>query len=308
MRENASGVKGGSMSPRKRLNILLADDGSQHAQAAVKLLQHIPLSPTSQVRVVRAFSSGQIEAVPEIEASLKQTETRLSALGLRVEVELKLAAPADLILGVAEANPMDLIILGAKGLRSTAGILLGGVAQQVVEYSTCPVLIVRAPFQGLRKVLLVTDGSPSSLNAALYMADFPWPDQLELHVLHVLPPLQVPVLMEPHLGTWQPVYSIYPSRDEEALIRERDKEHGEALLKRTSSLLHIPNLVPVPVLVRGDAATEIMEYAASNHIDLIVAGSRGLSNFKSILVGSVSRKLVHYSNCSVLIVKEPKKE
>lgn len=296
------------MTPRKRLNILLADDGSQHAQAAVQFLQTIPPASTSQVRLVRAFSSGQIDAVPEFELSLKRTETQLSTLGLRVETELKLASPADLILETAEANPMDLIILGAKGLRSTAGILLGGVAQQVIEYSNCPVLIVRAPYHRLRKILLVTDGSPSSSSAALYLADFPLPEGVELYLMHVLPPIQVPVLMEPHLGTWQPVYSVYPSRDEEALIRERDKGLGEALLKRTSSLLHNPGLNLTPVLVRGDAATEIMEYAASNQIDLIVAGSRGLSNFKGILLGSVSRKLVHYSNCSVLIVKGPKKE
>jgi nucleotide-binding universal stress UspA family protein len=41
---------------------------------------------------------------------------------------------------------------------------------------------------------------------------------------------------------------------------------------------------------------------------LIVAGSRGLSEFQGWWMGSVSRKLVHYSNCSVLIVKRPKKE
>lgn len=296
------------MTPRKRLNILLADDGSQHAQAAAQFLQDIPLSPTSQVRLVRAFSSGQIEALSEFEASLKQTQTRLAALGLRVETELKLAPPADLILNLAEASPVDLIILGAKGLRSTASILLGGVAQQVMEYSDCPVLIVRAPYRGFRKILLVTDGSSCSSSAALYLSDFPLPDGAELHLMHVLPPIQVPVIMEPHLGTWQPIYSAYPSREEEAVIRERDKEIGEALLKRAASLFDASSLTPIPVLVRGDAATEIMEYAAANQIDLIVTGSRGLSNFKGILVGSVSRKLVHYSNCSVLIVKAPKKE
>ena len=33
------------MTPQRRLNILLADDGSQHAQAAVELLQDLPLPP-----------------------------------------------------------------------------------------------------------------------------------------------------------------------------------------------------------------------------------------------------------------------
>ena len=47
--------------------------------------------------------------------------------------------------------------MGAKGLRATLGILLGGVAQTVVEYANWPVLVVRAPFEGLHKVLLVSE-------------------------------------------------------------------------------------------------------------------------------------------------------
>lgn len=61
-------------------------------------------------------------------------------------------------------------------------------------------------------------------------------------------------------------------------------------------------------MTHGDAASEIIEYVRKNRIDLIVAGSRGLGQFKSMWMGSVSRKLVHYSDCSVLIVKVPKKE
>ena len=63
-----------------------------------------------------------------------------------------------------------------------------------------------------------------------------------------------------------------------------------------------------PVLLRGDAATEILDYTDKENVDLIVAGSRGLSTFRGWLTGSVSRKLVHYSNCSVLIVKQPEKK
>jgi len=53
------------------------------------------------------------------------------------------------------------------------------------------------------------------------------------------------------------------------------------------------------------AVTEIIQYAKENQVDLIVAGSRGLTSMQSWLLGSVSRKLVHYAGCSVLIVKGP---
>ena len=54
---------------------------------------------------------------------------------------------------------------------------------------------------------------------------------------------------------------------------------------------------------RGDAATEILDYIKENDIDLVVCGSRGLSQVTGWLLGSVSRKLVHYADCSVMIVK-----
>lgn len=296
------------MTPKKRLNILLADDGSQHAQAAVEWLQNLPLPPKSRILILRAFSSAQIPSIPDFARSLERSKNQLSGRDLRVETELRLGSPAEFILEKSEAKKPDLILLGAKGLRSTVGILLGGVAQQVLEYASCPVLVVRAPYQGFRKILLVTDGSASSLSAARYLGKFPLPKKAEVHVLHVLPPINIPFMMEPQLGAWQAVYSMYPTREEEASLRERDKKRGEALLKRTSNLLLHNGIKSTPALVRGDAASEIMDYARSNQIDLIVAGSRGLSNFKSLWVGSVSRKLVHYSDSSVLIVKRPKKE
>jgi hypothetical protein len=58
---------------KRRMKILLADDGSQHAQAAVKLLQELPLPPKSRVHVLRVFPPGQTYAVAQIEKSLKRT-------------------------------------------------------------------------------------------------------------------------------------------------------------------------------------------------------------------------------------------
>lgn len=296
------------MSPKKRLDILLADDGSQHAQAAVELLQELPLPPKSSIFVLRAFNSGQIPLISDFEKGLERSKEQLTGKGFRVGTELKLGSAAQMILEHAEEKMPDLIVLGAKGLRSTVSILLGGVAQQVMEYATCPVLIVRAPNRGFHKILLTTDGSPQSLSAARYLVKFPLPEQVEIHVLHVLPPIPVPLLMEPQYGTWQTVYAVYPTREEEEIQREREKKLGETLLKRTCNLLQRNGMDPTCKLLRGDAATEIMDYVKNEQIDLIVAGSHGYGNLKSLWVGSVSRKLVHYSDCSVLLVKGPGKE
>lgn len=295
------------MTPKKRWNFLLADDGSEHAQSAVELLQSLPLPAASRIAAVRVFTPGQIEYLPGYERSLERTEQKLQSSGFKVETNLELGFPAEKIVEMAGERKPDLIVMGAKGLRATLGILLGGVAQQVVEYACCPVLVVRAPFKGLRRVLLVTDGSPSSLLATRFLARFPFPIGAEFRVMHVTPPIPRPYLMEPYHGGWQMVYLAISDEEEKTLI-EKQNAKGETLLARTTSLLARHGIKSTPALLRGDAATEIIDYVKANQSDLIVAGSRGFSQFKSFWMGSVSRKLVHYAPCSVLIVKEPKKE
>jgi nucleotide-binding universal stress UspA family protein len=289
---------------KRRMKILLADDGSQHAQAAVKLLRELPLPPRSRVHVLRVFPPGQTYAVAQIEKSLKHTEEQLLEQGIKADADLVLGYPAEKIIETAKEMKPDLVVIGAKGLRATLGILLGGVAQQVVEYSCCPVLVVRAPYRGLQRVLLVTDGSLYSQRAVRYLGKFPLPEKVDVRLMHVLPPLTTPVIMEPYFGGRDAFVPLH-SPEEEAKIKAQQEHAGKTLLDRTHDLLLKKGIESTPVLARGDAATEIMEYVDRENVHLIVAGSRGLSSFQGWLMGSVSRKLVHYSNCSVLIVKQP---
>lgn len=53
----------------------------------------------------------------------------------------------------------------------------------------------------------------------------------------------------------------------------------------------------------GEAAKAIVDEARRFDADLIVIGSRGLSDFAALLVGSVAHKVIHYAHCPVLIVR-----
>jgi nucleotide-binding universal stress UspA family protein len=282
-------------------NILLADDGSDHARAAIQLLLKLPLSPETHITVLRVFGSQQATDAFQLETALKETCTVLREKGFQAEPELLLGNPAEKIIEYADLHYPDLIVLGAKGLRATLGILLGGVAQQVIEYASCPVLVVRAPLKRLRRILIVVDASPNSEQAVECMTRFPFPDKADLRVMHVLPPHYQFIDSEMAFG--MPVEQ--PSMVSEEVTRQRaaEEDEGHRLLTHMAEVLTASHLQVKTVLKRGDAATEIIEYVKQNQIDLIVAGSRGLSRMRSWLLGSVSRKLVHYSGCSVLIVR-----
>jgi nucleotide-binding universal stress UspA family protein len=281
-------------------NILLADDGSKHARAAIQLLLKLHLSPETHITVLRVFGSQQASEVSSLEDAVEESCSILRKKGFQADPELLLGHPAEKIIEFTDQHHPNLIVLGAKGLRATLGILLGGVAQQVIEYASCPVLVVRAPFKNLRRILLVVDGSPNSEHAAECMAQFPFPDQADLRVMHVLPPQYLPadVVMPHGIPVEQPTMI-----GEVSLQRTAEEDEGHHLLAHMAEILAASQLKVKTVLKRGDAATEIMDYVKLNQIDLIAAGSRGLSQVRSWLLGSVSRKLVHYSGCSVLIVR-----
>jgi nucleotide-binding universal stress UspA family protein len=281
--------------------ILLGDDHSEHALAAVQLLEDLPFAPGTDVTVFRAFYPNQSTDLTLMEAALNQTCNGLRAKGLHAEVKLQLGSPTEMFLKYAEENMPNLIIIGAKGLRATRGILVGGVAQQVVEYAPCPVLVVRAPYNGLRKVLLVTDGSASSRQAVHFLGRLPLPAAAHLWVMHVLPPLAIP-MMVPGISMGNMPIAIPDSEAMMAMNVQEEKE-GEALVNTTLEALQIMGKSADAILKRGDAATEIISVVKQHKMDLVITGSRGLNPIIGWMMGSLSRKLVHYLGCSVLVVR-----
>jgi nucleotide-binding universal stress UspA family protein len=288
------------------LDILLAVDGSEHSRAATRLLCDLPLTPGSSIQALAVLVPRDASSHADLEAALEEAAGTLGEKGVRVSTELLTGYPSEAISEYADRHEPDLIVLGAKGLRATLGILLGGVVQQIVEYASWPVLVVRAPYTGLHRALLVVDPSPHSQRAVEYLASFPLPMQAEVLLVHVLPPFPSPALVARSWPAGMEAVPQIPSPETEQILAkqaEEEQNQGQALLDSTEQMLASRGLRVTPALLRGDAATEIIEYVKSRQIDLIVAGGRGLSPMRRLLLGSLSRKLVHYAGCSVLVVK-----
>ena len=287
------------------MNILLAVDGSEHTQAAIDLLLSLPLSPQSCITTLAVANAPKTPQSLILGQALDQTLQKLEVINLNIKRELIYGHPAHEIVHFADENKPDLIIMGAKGLRATLGILLGGVVQQVVEHANWPVLVMRAPCKGLRHILMVIDGSPCSQSALEYLIQFPLPPEAQISLMHVLPPPASE--QEIMTATWAAgvdAISIRPTiREELERVQKEEEQRSEILLNQALAKCkeHTQNVSSV--IRRGDAATEILAYVKENPVDLIVAGSRGLSAISGWLLGSVSRKIVHYAGCSALIVK-----
>ena len=56
-------------------------------------------------------------------------------------------------------------------------------------------------------------------------------------------------------------------------------------------------------IAEGDPAQEILQHAEKEAANLVVMGSRGLSDLKGLLMGSVSHKVSQLCPCSCVTVK-----
>ncbi len=293
------------------LNILLADDGSQHSKAAINLLGDLPLDEQSQIMALRVFTPSDTADVWLLERTLKLTEEALKSQGKQVESEIVLGHPAEKIIETAEKHNASMIVLGAKGLRATLGILLGGVVQQVAEHAQLPVMVVRAPYNGLKRVLLIVDGSEESTAMISCMGGFPIPQEATFDVLHIAPPIPTKDEIIQHWHGGFDIAFTIPLQEiqKEVKIRaEKEKDAGEKLLEESVEMLKQTGIDARSTMLRGDAATEIIQYAQDHEIDLIVCGGRGLGPIRSWILGSVSRKLLHYAHCSVMVVKSKRED
>lgn len=67
-----------------------------------------------------------------------------------------------------------------------------------------------------------------------------------------------------------------------------------------------PDIAVDHVVLEGDPAQEIIDYARETGIDLIVLGTHGRTGRERLLMGSVAEKVMREGPCSVLVVKLPK--
>lgn len=140
----------------------------------------------------------------------------------------------------------------------------------------------------ISRILLATDGSEASHRAAEMVADLAKHTGAAVFILHVVSLPDAVTALSALAGG---VIQDYVDRTEREAL-------GEALKIVEKAR------VPVETAVRsGHAAAEIVESARGWKADLVVVGSRGLGEFQSYLLGSVSDRVTHHAPCSVLIVR-----
>jgi nucleotide-binding universal stress UspA family protein len=137
------------------------------------------------------------------------------------------------------------------------------------------------------KIIIAIDGSDASMDAADYAISISKQHNAELYALHVI---RADVdLFGPH----------ETSEFMTTMRNEGKKYMDKVILKANEKNIQIKT----EFISSTNIAGGIVDYAEENNIDLIVIGTRGLSGFKKLLLGSVATNVVTYAHCPVMVVK-----
>jgi nucleotide-binding universal stress UspA family protein len=147
----------------------------------------------------------------------------------------------------------------------------------------------------VQRILVPTDFTVSAESALTYGKEFARAFGASLHVLHIV---EDPFLYHPSSEISVPPLDYR---------RQMEKEAREQLEKRLTAAeraeLHAELVVGV-----GYPFLEIIRYAKSQSMDLIIMGTHGRGPVAHMLMGSVAERVVRKAPCPVLTVRHPEHE
>ena len=146
-----------SMNFKNIQKILVPTDGSDYSMRAADYAIGIAKMLSAQILVVYVIDDvviNQISKATErdsVERELKEDGQRYvnyvlglaEKEGVKADSILAKGIPFEQIVHLAKELKIDLIVMGTYGIRGAMKILIGSVAERVIEYAPCPVLVVK---------------------------------------------------------------------------------------------------------------------------------------------------------------------
>lgn len=266
---------------------LLTTDCSEFSAGAVRVaLKHAQKCGGKLYVMSMVITNPEVEALaPHIIEEQEQQTTKClddichQAKELRVKHEVLLrhgSDPYQEIVDVAEELQVDLIVMGRRGRRGLARMMVGDATAKVIGHAKCNVLVAPRAAQMCEKhILLAIDGSRYSDAAAAAVANLGKACNLPVTVLSV----------------------AHPNHNEPR------RQIAYDAVKRVSEFLSQDGIQVDSQVLEGKAETVIVETAKKIGADLIVLGSHGRTGLERILLGSVSERVIGLAEGLVLVAK-----
>jgi nucleotide-binding universal stress UspA family protein len=150
--------------------------------------------------------------------------------------------------------------------------------------------------RGFSKILVPIDGSEYSLKAADFAINISIKDESEITLLSVVPSMI-------RYGDSSGIFGVVPPTHFKKYKSDAKKWFNQIINNIKKEGFQIKKIKTDVVTTPVSVVSTILEYAEKKDTDLIIVGTRGITGFKRILLGSVASGIVTYAHCPVLVIR-----
>lgn len=143
--------------------------------------------------------------------------------------------------------------------------------------------------EGPTSILIATDGSKTAEHAAALGIKFAQQYGAKVYAAYVI-----------NLTASEAILIDEAWATEEC---EACEKIGHRAISSVEEKAKFAGLETESIILKGDPAEKILDFADKHNIDMIVVGSLGKSGIERFALGSVSEKIVRHANVPVLVVR-----
>ncbi|HOW15696.1 universal stress protein [Methanosarcina sp.] len=284
--------------------ILIATDGSEASERAADFGIDTLKFEGAKVYAVYVIDTGSYGSVPVDKKKFKKieqleetghkatsyVEKKAKAAGMEVESVVLQGNPAEEIVDFAEEERVDMIVVGSLGKSGIKRFMLGSVSEKVVRRAKIPVLVVRGQKEEkpYKQILIAADCSKGTEKAVDFGIEIAKLNGAKVYAVHVIDPVFNDLMEE----AWaEEAYKQFKKIGREAVSHVEEKAKAAGVKVES-------------VVLEGNPAEEIVDFAEEQKVDMIVVGSLGKSGYEQFAIGSVSAKVLRNAKVPVLIVHD----
>ena len=284
-------------------SVVVGVDGSEGSFEALIWATHyawrtgLPLKIVTVTEIPAVYTAAGVPALP-----LGSTFDDLVQHGVDINnravddamaFDLAISVSGTAIVGTPVVNlvdatpPADVLAVSATSQKGRMADVLGSVATGVIHRAHGPIVVVHGPVPHdapMNRIVAGIDGHDESKTAVDWACDLAERTGAALELFHA----------------WE-----YPYRTKDAVFgspqadMQRDATAFAEMVVAGLSDEHRA-IVTATHVVEGLTADVLID--ASKDADLVVVGSRGRGGVRSLLLGSVSRKVVQHATCTIAVV------
>lgn len=252
------------------------------------------------------------ELLKTIEKTKEASTKRIEAVGKIAKISIEAGSlegiASEELINYAENNEIDLIFAGRKGESEIEDILVGSTTSRLIRNSGIPVFVIPKPKED---EYLTEDAELAESEEPDAEDNFVIPEE-DVKVERILSPidlgestlleLRYSINLAKQLDAKLYVVHVAEFFNYKVPVFKRDALIDKISKKITAiaedNEFEIENIV----YETGEPAYKIIETAKQNNIDLVVMATHQRKGFEKFFLGSISEKVLMYSNIPVLVL------